>query len=66
MNVREKYIDWTLADLYDDTIMPSDLRKAHRDNDILVWEAYGKAWDIKSEEVCISFLMERYEEISRL
>ena len=66
LNVREKYIDWTLADLYDDTIMPSDLRKAHRDNDILVWEAYGKAWDIKSEEECISFLMERYEEISRL
>ena len=33
--------DSSLADLYDETAMPPELRKAHQDNDRAVMEAYG-------------------------
>ena len=49
LDVRSKYPSETYADLYDDTVMPYDLRKAHQDNDRAVWEAYGRAWPIGDE-----------------
>ena len=41
LNVRAKYPDSSLADLYDETTMPPELRKAHKENDKVVMQAYG-------------------------
>ena len=43
--------------------MPPELRTAHQQNDKAVWEAYGKAWDIKSESACVAHLMKLYQEL---
>ena len=63
LDARAKYPNSSLADLYDELTMPSDLRKAHQMNDIAVYEAYGKKWDIKSESECVAKLMEMYQEL---
>ena len=47
---RALYPDSSLADLYDDTVMPPELRRAHRDNDRAVSEAYGFPPDLPEEE----------------
>ncbi|MCC5911786.1 MAG: class I SAM-dependent DNA methyltransferase [Clostridiaceae bacterium] len=65
LKARELYSDWTLGDLYDDTIMPPELRRAHIANDRVVWETYGKIWNITSEEDCIAYLMKRYKELTQ-
>lgn len=62
LDARAKYPDETLADLYDDTVMPPDLRRAHQDNDRAVWEAYGRAWPISDESACVAHLMTLYQE----
>jgi hypothetical protein len=62
LDVRSKYPNDTLADLYDEVMMPYDLRKAHRDNDRAVWEAYGRAWPIGDEAACVAHLMKLYQE----
>lgn len=62
LEIRKKYISSTLANLYDENIMPSDLRKAHQLNDKMVWEAYGKKWNINSESECVSKLLELYNQ----
>ncbi len=41
LDARNNHPQSSLADLYDETFMPADLRKAHRANDIAVLEAYG-------------------------
>lgn len=41
LDIRSKYPDSNLADLYDDEAMPPDLRDAHRVNDAMVMKAYG-------------------------
>ena len=41
LDARAKYPDSSLADLYDERTMPAELRKAHKDNDIAVMQAYG-------------------------
>lgn len=64
LDIRLKYKNSTLADLYDELTMPSDLRTAHQINDKIVWEAYGKIWDIKSETDCVSKLMEMYKKMT--
>ena len=43
LDARAKYPDCSLADLYDETAMPPDLRKAHKENDKAVMQAYGFA-----------------------
>ena len=40
LDARGKYPESSLADLYDETFMPSKLRKAHQSNDRAVMEAY--------------------------
>ena len=49
-----------LAELYNETLMPIELRKAHRDNDEAVREAYGfpKSW---GELETVGRLVELYE-----
>ena len=63
LDARAKYPNSSLAELYDDLVMPSELIRAHQLNDIAVWEAYGKKWDIKSESECVAKLMEMYEKL---
>ncbi|MCQ2310015.1 MAG: methylase, partial [Bacteroidales bacterium] len=41
LDVRAKYPESSLADLYDEVTMPPELRKAHKENDSAVMAAYG-------------------------
>lgn len=61
---RALYPDSSLADLYDETTMPPELRKAHQQNDKAVMRAYG--FDIKTttETTCVSALMKMYQKIT--
>lgn len=63
LDVRAKYPDSSLADLYDDAVMPFDLLKAHRANDRAVMEAYG--FDVKTttESSCVAVLMKMYQQL---
>lgn len=60
----------SLADLYNDVIMPVELRKAHQANDIAVMKAYGMIKKVNgkdklmSETETISKLFEMYEELT--
>ena len=63
LDARAKYPDASLADLYDETTMPPELRKAPQANDRAVMAAYG--FDTKiSEAECVAKLMERYRQLS--
>ena len=63
LEVREKFPDSSLADLYDPLTMPEELLKAHKANDAAVCEAYGFDKNI-SEEKIVSALMSLYEKFS--
>ena len=63
LKVRQKYKDWSYADLYDPLFMPEGLLKAHRQLDKAVWEAYGEAWNIDSESDCVEYLMKLYTKL---
>ena len=56
------YPDWSLADLYDELTMPSELRRAHQENDKAVMEIYGFDWRTMTEAKCVSELMKRYND----
>ena len=62
LDVRAKYPDCSLADLYDELSMPPDLRKAHQANDRAVMEAYGFAKDITESEI-VAELFKLYEKL---
>ncbi|MCH5279495.1 MAG: class I SAM-dependent DNA methyltransferase [Christensenellaceae bacterium] len=61
LDARALYPDSSLADLYDEVTMPSELRKAHQQNDRAVMQAYG--FDIKTttESSCVAELMKMYQ-----
>ena len=63
LNIRLKYPDSSLADLYDELTMPVELRKAHQQNDIAVMEAYGFDWKHMTESDCVAKLMKMYQEL---
>ncbi|MBQ6749665.1 MAG: methylase [Bacteroidaceae bacterium] len=63
LNARALYPESSLADLYDELFMPTDLRKAHQDNDRAVMQAYG--FPVKStftESQCVAELFKLYKE----
>ena len=64
LDARALYPDCSLADLYDETTMPPELRKAHQANDRAVMQAYG--FDVKTttEASCVAALMKRYQELT--
>ena len=63
LDARAKYPECSLADLYDETTMPAELRKAHQANDFAVMAAYG--FDKKiTESECVAELMRRYRELT--
>ncbi len=65
LDTRALYPDSSLADLYDETTMPPELRKAHQQNDKAVMRAYG--FDIKTttETSCVAELMRMYQKLTQ-
>ncbi len=65
LNARANYPDTPMAALYDKTLMPLDLQKAHQANDRAVMQAYG--FDVKTttEASCVAELMKMYQELTR-
>lgn len=61
LDVRAKYPNSSLADLYDESTMPVDLRKAHKANDKAVMAAYGFKANTRESEV-VTELFRRYEQ----
>ena len=59
LDVRAKYPDSSLADLYDPATMPYDLLEAHRRNDRAVMQAYGFSTKMTESE-CVARLFEMY------
>ena len=64
LDARAKYPDCSLADLYDETTMPPELRKAHQQNDKAVMQAYGFWGKLNSESECVAELMKMYQELT--
>ena len=64
LDARALYPESSLADLYDELTMPSELRKAHQANDRAVMQAYG--FDVKTmtESQCVAELMKMYRELT--
>ena len=65
LEVRARYPDSTLADLYDELTMPADLRKAHRANDKAVAAAYGFEEILDDEPAIVAELMKLYESLTK-
>lgn len=63
LDARNKYPNSSYADLYDELTMPSELRKAHQENDKAVMEAYGFDWHKMTESDCVAELMKMYQEL---
>lgn len=64
LDARALYPDCSLADLYDETTMPPELRKAHQDNDRAVMRAYGFSVKDMTESKCVAELMKMYQALS--
>ena len=64
LDARNIYPDSSLADLYDPLTMPSELQRAHTENDRAVMKAYG--FDIRnmSEADCVAELMRMYQKMT--
>lgn len=62
LDARELYPDSSLADLYDETLMQTELLKAHRANDKAVMNAYGFNKKGMTESECVAELMKLYKE----
>ena len=64
LDVRNKYAKSSLADLYGDLTMPSDLRQAHIENDKAVMRAYGFPIKDTTETQCVTELMKMYQALT--
>ena len=62
LDARALYPDSSLADLYDDTVMPKELLEAHRANDRAVMAAYGFSVKDMTESSCVAALMTMYRD----
>ena len=62
LDVRAKYPDATLADLYDPLSMPKDLRDAHKKNDRAVASAYGLEKFLDDESKITVELLKMYNQ----
>jgi len=65
LDARALYPDCSLADLYDEAVMPPELRKAHQQNDKAVMQAYGFWGKLNTETECVAELMKMYQEVTR-
>lgn len=64
LDARVLYPDASLADLYDETTMPPELRKAHQQNDKAVMQAYGFSVKDMTESKCVAELMKMYQKLT--
>ena len=64
LDARAKYPDSSLAELYDETLMPPELRKAHQSNDRAVMAAYGFNTKMTESE-CVAELFKMYEKLTK-
>ena len=64
LDARALYPTESLADLYDETLMPPELRKAHRANDAAVLEAYGFPKDATESDI-VARLFKMYQELTK-
>lgn len=62
LEARKLYPNSTLANMYDDVLMPPELRKAHQQNDRAVMQAYGFSIKDTTENSCVAALMKMYQE----
>lgn len=60
LDARALFPDSSLADLYNETFMPPELRNAHQHNDQAVMEAYGFEKDLPESEI-VAELMKMYQ-----
>ncbi len=63
LDARALYPDCSLADLYDEVMMPPELRKAHQQNDKAVMQAYGFWGKLNTETECVAELMKMYQKL---
>ena len=63
LDARALYPNNSLADLYDETTMPIELRRAHQENDRTVMQAYGFKIGMKESE-CVTELLKMYQELT--
>ena len=63
LDARAKHTGDTLADLYDETFMPADLRRAHKENDKAVMAAYGFSPKMTEAEI-VAELFKMYEKLT--
>ena len=61
IEARKLYPNSTLANMYDDVLMPPELRKAHQQNDRAVMQAYGFSIKDTTENSCLAALMKMYQ-----
>lgn len=61
LDARANYPDCSFAELYDENLMPTDLRAAHEANDRAVLAAYGLAADTPEPEI-VAHLFKLYAE----
>ncbi|MDR2198682.1 MAG: class I SAM-dependent DNA methyltransferase [Deltaproteobacteria bacterium] len=65
LDARMKHATSSLGDMYDPSIMPQDLLKAHHDNDRAIIKLYGfTARNMPSEAACVAKLMELYKKLT--
>ena len=64
LDARAMHGDVPLADLYDEVMMPVELRKAHQANDRAVMEAYGMPWHTMTEAQCVAHLFALYQQLT--
>ena len=62
LDARAEYPDSSLADLYDENLMPPELRKAHKENDKAVMAAYGFNLKMTEAEI-VAELFKMYEKL---
>lgn len=65
LDARALFPDASLADLYDETVMPPELRKAHQENDRVVMQAYGFDSKTMTETQCVEELMKMYQTLTK-
>ena len=64
LDIRSKYLESSLADLYNPLTMPPDLRRAHNENDRAVMQAYGFPPDLTESEI-VARLFELYKNLTQ-
>ncbi len=63
LDARALFPDSSLSDLYDETLMPPELRRAHYENDLAVMAAYGFDQKMDESEI-VMHLFEMYEKLT--